>query len=98
MPNVEKIIKGADAVLNCLPIVSTVNSAAQALYRSAHKVDLFNPVAPGLKRKLHIHILSRDTVDLIISAIPLVGNLYSLGKLIAAALCGFDDDLITSTL
>ncbi len=93
MEKIEKIIKGVDAVLNCIPIVSTVNNGLQALYKLAHKVDAHNPVAPGLKTSIQIHVLSKENLDCFIEAIPIIGNLFALIKLVLSIFNGFDDDL-----
>ena len=91
MANFGKIIEGTDIVLNCIPIVNTVNSAAQAIYKLAHKVDVLNPVAPGLKTSIKIHVLTKDNFDCFIAAIPILGNLVSLVQLVQFMLHGFDD-------
>lgn len=92
MANFEKIIKGTDAVLNCIPIVSTINNAAQALYKLAYKVDTLNPVVPGLKTSIQIHILSKDNFEFLVKAIPIVGNVIAFKDLVLSILRGFDDD------
>ena len=94
MVNFAKIVKGTDAVLNCIPIVSTINNATQAMYKLAHRVDALNPVAPGLKTSIKIHVLNKDNFTYFIESIPLLGNLIALSTLILSILHGFDDDLI----
>ena len=94
MVGFEKIVKSADAVLNCIPIVSTVSNAAQAMYKSANRVDTLNPVAPGLKTSIKIHVLSKNNSDYFFAAIPILGNLRALGELIGFILNGFTDDLM----
>ncbi len=94
MTNFGKIVQTVDAVLNCIPIVSAVNCAAQALYKLAHKVDTLNPVAPGLKTSLKIHILNKNNRALFFQSIPILGNLLALGYLIISILKGFGDDLV----
>ncbi len=96
MANLEKIVKGADAVLNCIPIVNTVNCAAQALYRLAHKVDAHNPVAPGLKTSIKIHVLSQEKWRLVAMSLPIIGNMIALWELIKSIFHGFRDDLSTA--
>ncbi|HSX03367.1 MAG TPA: hypothetical protein VLG76_01415 [Rhabdochlamydiaceae bacterium] len=92
MADLEKIVKGTDAVLNCIPIVNTINNAAQALYKLAHRVDVLNPVAPGLKTTIKVHILNKKYYDYLLAAIPIFGNLFALVELIQFILSGFKDD------
>ena len=94
MFNSEKIVRGTDAVLNCIPIVNTINNTAQAIYKLAHKVDTLNPVVPGLKTSIKIHILSKGHFDCFIESLPIVGNLIALGNLVLFILNRFDDHLI----
>lgn len=93
----ETIVKNVDTVLNCIPIVSTVNNIAQALYKLAHKVDAFNPVASGLKAKIQIHVLSKDLFyDCFLEAIPGIGNFFAFCKFLTSLLNGFTNDLLTA--
>jgi hypothetical protein len=94
MAHFEKIVKVSDAVLDCIPIASTLSNAAQALYKLAHKVDALNPVAPGLKTSLKIHVLSKTNLSCFVGAIPILGNLLKLVGLVLHAICGFRDDLM----
>ena len=94
MTNFERLVKSTDAVFNCIPIVNTINIAAQAIYKLAHKVDTLNPVAPGLKTSIKIHVLNKDDIRCFIESLPIIGNMMSLGLLINSLLRGFDDDLM----
>lgn len=110
MANFEKIVKVTDAVLDCIPIVSSITNAAHVMYRVAHKVDALNPVAPGLKTSIKIHSLSKDNFNCFLSFIPVLGNLYKLWELVLRTIhcfdympCGnlsptHDDDLITAVV
>src|SRR3990167_6703237 len=98
MVNFEKFIKGTDAGLNCVPIVNTINNAAQAIYKLAHRVDVLNPVAPGLKTTIKIHILNKDIFGCFVEALPIFGNLLALGKLVLSIINGFDDDLMWAVI
>ncbi len=91
MANFEKIVKVSDAILNCIPGLSTINNVVQAIYKLAHRVDALNPVAPGLKTSIKIHVLSKENFDYFIGAIPILGNLVNLVALICY---GLEDNLI----
>ncbi len=82
MVGFQKIIRITDAVLDCVPIVSTLSNAAQLLYQSACKVDTLNPVAPGLKTSLQIYVLSKSKWSCYIGLVPVLGNILNLVKLV----------------
>ena len=92
MANFEKIVKVTDAVLDCIPIVSSITNAAHLIYKLAHKVDASNPVAPGLKTSIKIHSLSKSNIDCFIGLLPVLGNIVKLVELVAGAICGFSRD------
>lgn len=108
MANFEKIVKVTDAVLDCIPIVSSITNAAHAIYKLAHKVDALSPVAPGLKTSIKIHSLSKDNFDCFVGFVPILGNIFKLIEFVLRAIHRFDytpggilgltrdDDLITA--
>jgi hypothetical protein len=108
MANFEKIVKVTDAVLDCIPIVSSLTNAAHAIYKLAHKVDALSPVAPGLKTSIKIHSLSKDNFDCFVGFVPILGNIFKLVELVLRAILRFDytpggilgptrdDDLLTA--
>jgi hypothetical protein len=96
MSNYEKSIIIGDAVLDCVPAVSTLSNAAEALYKLAHKVDTQNPVTPGWKTSIKIHVLSKSYTSCFIGAIPILGNLCKLVELVYKCIYGFDDHLINA--
>jgi hypothetical protein len=98
MANVEKIIKNVDTVLNCIPVLNTINSLAQGIYKLAHKVDTLNPVAPGFKTSLKIHVLSKENSDYWITALPIIGNLIALVDLVLSIIHGFKEDLLMNAV
>lgn len=108
MTNVELLVKVGDAVLDCLPIVSSITNAAHGFYKLVHEVDALSPVAPGLKTSLKIHSLSKDNIDCVVGFIPIIGNIIKLLELVVRAIYCFeekpwgfcdtttDDDLLTA--
>lgn len=87
MDRTEKFIFYADTVLNCIPIVNTINSGLQALYKLAHRVDSVSPVASGFRTSLKIHVLSKSDFEYLVGATPILGNFYALAKLGLALCC-----------
>lgn len=98
----ERTILRTDAVLNCIPIVNTVNNIAQALYKLALRVDTQNPVTPGLKTSIQIYILSKENLELFATAIPIFGNFFAFAKLALSICIGLDfvrgDPLMSAVL
>jgi hypothetical protein len=86
MANFEKIVKVADAVCDSIPVVSTITNALHAIYKLAHKVDIHNPVSPGLKTSLKIHSLSKSNLECLVLSIPVFGNIIKLIELVRLAL------------
>ncbi len=52
MANFEKIVKVTDAVLNCIPIVSSISNTAQLIYKLAHKTEILNRLLPSANLKI----------------------------------------------
>lgn len=92
MVGFQKIVQVTDAVLDCVPIASTLSNAAQLIYQSAYKVDTHNPVAPGLKTSLQIHVLSKSQWSCYAGLVPVLGNILNLVKLVAYARRDFEED------
>lgn len=79
----QKIISGVDAVLDCIPIISTLTNGAQILYKQAYKVDaVVHPVDAGFKGALKLHVLSKDLSKCKIGLIPIFGNLKRFQTLV----------------
>lgn len=89
----EKAIKYTAAVLHCIPVVNTVASCSLALYKLAIRVDVLRPGSSGIRISLTIHVLSKGSLEFLIEALPLIGNLVALVKLATALVCGFEADL-----
>lgn len=110
MAHFEKIVKVTDAVLDCIPLVSSITNAAHVIYRLAHKVDALSPVVPGLKTSIKIHSLSKDNFDCFVGFIPFLGNIFKLVEFVLRAIHRFnyiprgifgpisDDDLLTAVV
>ncbi len=77
--HIEKNIRNADQICDCIPIVSTLTNGAQLLWKLAHKVDkAANPVKPGWKSELKFHVVSKSKIDCVRGMVPFVGNLLNM--------------------
>ncbi len=93
-----RTIQRIDAVLDCIPVVSTLTNGAQLLYKAARKVDATaNPIAPGRswKTDLKIHVISKPSGECGFCMIPFVGNIDGLANLIMRIMEGLKDHLIS---
>lgn len=88
MTDFQKTLYVADAICDCIPLVSTVTNVSEALYKLAHRVDAVSPVTPGRATSLKIHVLHKDLLDCCVGAIPLFGNVVRLLQLVIRALRG----------
>lgn len=78
----EKTLRNVDAVLDCIPLVSSVSNLAQL----ASKVNFFNPVSSGFPMTLKIHALSKSSFECCVGLIPVLGNLIKLVQLVSRTL------------
>ena len=93
MNKIETNVKTIDCAVNCIPGANTANSALQAMYKLACKVNTLNPVTPGPMATVKIHVLNKSYLTLFFEALPVIGNLIALVKLVRGILYGFEDDL-----
>lgn len=80
-------VQVADRICTCFPGISTVTNGLQALYRLVHRTDVVaRTLIQGEKaefgREYRIHVLTKDWKELLLGAVPGVGNAFYILKTI----------------
>jgi hypothetical protein len=75
----KKIVKVADAICDCVPVVSTITNGLQLIYKTVRKVDgAANPHHAGRAEDIKIHVLSKTKISSYIGLLPVIGNVCRL--------------------
>ena len=78
MVDVRNIIQISDAILDCIPFLSTLSNGIELLWKLARKVDATaNPVNPSWKNDIKLHLISKSKIECLTGMIPIFDDIVS---------------------